>query len=397
MQLTRRGPGLLLRDLLRQSDPARADPQIDAVVAIIAEAAPDVLLLTGIDTDPQGHTARAVQALLKCAGNDLPHAFAPAQNAGLPTGYDMDGDGRSGGPRDAQGYGAFRGAGAMTLLSRFPIGPDTRDFASLLWAELPGATLPAHPGGGAFPDARTLAVQRLSSTGHWVVPVMTPAGALPVLAYYATPPVFDGPEDRNGLRNADETRFWTAFLNGTYGPTPPNFILLGGANLDPVDGEGLHHVMRDLLAHPALHDPQPASTGGAAAGAAERSAPAQRGPPALDTADWQDSPGPGNLRVDYVLPSAGLKVAGAGVIWPAPDDGFGKVSAERVTLASTHRLVWVDIEWPPLANAGRKRPPPQGKAVPRAQRPSRADAWTARKDPPAPRFEASRHRPECPP
>lgn len=358
MQLSRRGPGLLLRDLLRQNDPKHADPQIGAVIAIIAEAAPDVLLLTGIDSDPQGHTARAVQALLKHAGHDLPHAFAPAQNAGLPTGHDMDGDGRTGGPRDAQGYGAFRGAGAMTLLSRFPIGTDTRDFASLLWAELPGATLPAHPGGGAFPDARALALQRLSSTAHWVVPVMTPAGALPVLAYYATPPVFDGPEDRNGLRNADETRFWTAFLNGSYGPAPPNFILLGGANLDPVDGEGRHRVMRDLLAHPALNDPRPASAGGAAAGAAEGSAPKQRGPPALDTADWPDNPGPGNLRVDYVLPSAGLKVAGAGVVWPAPDDGFGTVSAKRVGLASTHRLVWVDIEWPPPAGDSQERPPP---------------------------------------
>ena len=32
---------------------------------------------------------------------------------------------------------------------------------------------------------------------------------------------------------------------------------------------------------------------------------------------------PGNMRVDYVLPSAGLTVTGAGVFWPAPgEDGF---------------------------------------------------------------------------
>ena len=43
--------------------------------------------------------------------------------------------------------------------------------------------------------------------------------------------------------------------------------------------------------------------------------PDHSGDPALGTADWSDSV-PGNLRVDYVLPSAGLTIVGSGVVWP---------------------------------------------------------------------------------
>ena len=45
---------------------------------------------------------------------------------------------------------------------------------------------------------------------------------------------------------------------------------------------------------------------------------------------------------DYVLPSAGLKVTGAGVIWPAPGDPLRPVAEA----ASRHSPVWVDIEMP---------------------------------------------------
>ena len=32
------------------------------------------------------------------------------------------------------------------------------------------------------------------------------------LVSHPTPPVFDGPEDRNGTRNADEIRFWADYV-----------------------------------------------------------------------------------------------------------------------------------------------------------------------------------------
>ena len=59
---------------------------------------------------------------------------------------------------------------------------------------------------------------------------------------------------------------------------------------------------------------------------------------ATDTADWAD-PTPGNLRVDYVLPSADWQVSGSGVIWPAHPDPLAQIVAK----ASRHRLVWVDL------------------------------------------------------
>jgi hypothetical protein len=102
-------------------------------------------------------------------------------------------------------------------------------------------------------------VQRLATTGFWDVPVVTSAGPLHLLAWHATPPVFDGPEDRNGRRNHDEALFWRLFLEGALPMKPPEgpFVLLGDGNLDPADGDGLREGIAALLAHPALQDPAP--------------------------------------------------------------------------------------------------------------------------------------------
>ena len=66
--------------------------------------------------------------------------------------------------------------------------------------------------------------------------------------------------------------------------------------------------------------------------------PGQTGDPALDTVHWPE-PEPGALRVGYILPSADLSVAGAGVFWPVE----GAPLAEVAVRASRHRLIWVDI------------------------------------------------------
>lgn len=51
--------------------------------------------------------------------------------------------------------------------------------------------------------------------------------------------------------------------------------------------------------------------------------------------------GPGNLRVDYVLPSIDLDVVGSGVYWPTTDDPHAYLNR-----ASDHRLVWIDVRLP---------------------------------------------------
>lgn len=335
-ELSRDGPGLLLRDIRRGGE-----AQVEAVVATIARANADVLLLTGIDWDLGGAALAALADRLAEAGAPYPHRFAAEPNAGRPTGLDLDGDGRTYRAADAQSWGLFSGQNGLALLSRLPIRTaGIRDFTALLWADLPGATLPTVDG-APFPSAEAQAVQRLSATGHWDVPLALPDGrSLRILAFAATPPVFDGPEDRNGLRNADEIRFWRLYLDGALGHPPPEppFVLLGTANLDPVDGEGRHAAIRALLADPRLTDPAPRSPGAAAA-----ADPAQAGDPARDTVDWWDeNGGPGNLRVDYVLPAAGLTVLDAGVLWSDP--AADPAPAAEEAAASRHRLVWVDLD-----------------------------------------------------
>ena len=314
--LSRDGPGLLLRDL------GREDAQIEAVAGIVAAIAPDILLLTDVDHDLDG---LAIAALADRLGYD--HAFAAPPNTGVPTGLDLDGNGRLGEARDAQGYGRFRGDGGLAVLARWPV-TLVADHTRALWADQPGAVLPE-----GEPQA-VRAVQRLSTTAHWEVSVAAPDGPLGLLAWSATPPVFDGPEDRNGRRNRDELMFWKERLSGQGGP----FVLLGNANLDPVDGEGWHADMAALLAHPALQDPRPASPGAALAADA-----AHLGDPALDTVDWPDGR-PGNLRVSYVLPSRDWAVLDAGVFWPAPDTPEAALLGADGLAAGPHRLVWVTVQ-----------------------------------------------------
>ncbi len=312
-ELSREGPGLLLRDI------RKADAQVLAVAQVIAASDADVLVLLGMDYDFDLAALGTFADRLAAAGAPYPYRFALRPNTGMATGLDLDGDGRRGGPRDAQGYGRFAGQEGMAVLSRLPVDAGAaRDFSAFLWRDLPGAILPP----GMAPEVA--GVQRLSTTGHWEVPViLTDGTTLRLLAWHATPPVFDGPEDRNGRRNHDETAFWLRLLDGALPfplPAAP-FVLLGDANMDPDRSDGRPEALRQLLEHPALQDPVPQGAAGTA------------------TADFTAADGPGRLRVDYVLPSAGLQVVDAGVVWPTEGPLLAAVQA-----ASRHRLVWVDIE-----------------------------------------------------
>lgn len=302
-----------------------------AAIGVIVALDADVLLVTGIDHDAGLAALTELRAALARAGADYPHAFARAPNTGVATGIDIDGDGRRAGPRDAQGWGRFAGAGGMAILSRLPVdGAGAVDHSAFLWRDLPGHLSPDPPG------SPLAAVQRLSTTAHWQVPLRLPDGrSLTLLAWAATPPVFDGPEDRNGRRNHDEAAFWRLLLEGALPAPPPAppFVLLGDAQLDPVDSNGRAEAMLALLDHPALTDPMPRGSHG-------RSAPGQAGDPALDTVLYDF----GGLRVAYVLPSADLAVAGAGVLWPVAGDALAPILAA----ASRHRPVWVEVVIPPV-------------------------------------------------
>jgi hypothetical protein len=357
--LVRRGAGVLAEDI------AKHDPQVLAVAEILLRVRPDIVLLNEIDHDPSGVALGRFADLLAegvegLAGLDYPYRFAAEPNTGVPSGHDLDGDGRMMGAGDALGFGRFPGQYGMAILSRFPLGP-ARTFRTLPWAALPDAEPPRNPDGTPYWPDEVWRALPMSSKSHWDVRVELPDGrALHLLASHPTPPVFDGPEDRNGLRNAAEIEFWAAYLDGTpfaddagaRAPLAPDaaVVVLGDLNLDAQDGDGRREAIRRLLGHPRLQDPRPASDGGSAAAAAQGGANAgQEGDPALDTADWQDEGrgAPGNLRVDFVLPSRGLEIVGAGVFWPAADDPLARLVAERgdERASSDHRLVWVDVRW----------------------------------------------------
>ncbi len=326
LELGGEGPGLMLRDIQRGTDKVRN------VVEVIASVRPDILALQGVDWDHDGAGLTALARRLADAGLDYPFRHASQPNSGLASGVDLDGDGKAGGPGDAQGWGLYTGRNGIAVLSRFPFAEGARDFTGMLWRDLPGATLPRHQDGGPFQSEEGQAVQRLSNTAHWILPIETPDGVLWLMTFQATPPVFDGREDRNGLRNRDEIRLWQVLLDGLLGPAPEGrYVIAGGANLDPWDSAGRGEAMRALLSDPRLQDPEPRSDGAAQAGSQ-----GHQSEDALDTVDWD---GVGRLRVDYVLPSKDWVVTGAGVYWPAP----GAAGHEPALGASRHRLVWVDV------------------------------------------------------
>ncbi len=307
---------------------------MEAAARVIAGRSPDVVLLTGFDWDLDLLALRAFAARVSAAGAVYPHLYSARPNTGMPTGLDLDGDGRLGEADDAQGWGRFTGEGGMAVLSRLPLDEAAaRDFSGMLWRDLPGNLI----------AEETLAegageVQRLSSTGHWDLPVILPdGGRLHLLAFAAGPPVFDGPEDRNGRRNHDETAFWLRYLDRALPEASPDgpFVILGTVNLDPADGDGRTEAIRALLSDRRVTDTLPASRGGAVGADG-----GHRGDPALDTAVFAPPKGPGNLRVDYVLPSADLRVTDSGVWWPEPGDK----GAEDSVVASRHRMVWVTVE-----------------------------------------------------
>ncbi len=343
------------------------DPAARKIAAVLQRVRPDVVLLNEFDYDAAGRAADLFQHdyLEVAQGTDAqalryPYRYLAPVNTGVQSGLDLDangivgGDGRDSG-NDAWGYGLHPGQYGMLVLSRYPIdSAQVRTFQLLKWSAMPDAASPIDPRARRYyyPDAiwRQL---RLSSKSHWDVPVRTPHGPLHLLASHPTPPVFDGPEDRNGARNADELRLWREYLDndpaddawlcddgGRCGglPAGERFVIAGDLNNDPVDGDGRHEAIAALIEHArVLRYPPPRSTGAEAAARTAGGANANhRGDSAEDTGDF--GPRTGNLRLDLLLPSAGLRIVRSGVFWPVPDTVDAAIAS-----ASDHHAVWIDL------------------------------------------------------
>ncbi|MFN3202892.1 MAG: endonuclease/exonuclease/phosphatase family protein [Bradymonadia bacterium] len=366
--LNRNSAGELGRDL------ATGDhPQAQAVAEIVQRARPDVLLLQEFDRDPEA-LSQFIEDYLKVSQGgaeaiDYPHVYQPEVNTGVPSGFDLDGNGKAGDPGDSKGFGKFPGQYGFAILSRWPIATDRiRSYQNLPWSTLPDALRPSKADGtGSWYTDEAWAALPLSSKNHVDVPVRTPQGVIHVIAAHPTPPVFDGPEDRNGRRNFDELRLVAAMLapaapawlvddtGGRRGlPSMSAFVIMGDMNADPRDGDSVKGAIAQVLEHPrvnpaaasGVHTPQSA---GGTANAEKRPAdrPPLKGDPAHHTAGW-------GLRVDYALPSANLEVKASGVFWPTAAEPHGDlvqpkmVDGKRRDPSSDHRLVWVDVSSPEL-------------------------------------------------
>ncbi|WP_139229780.1 endonuclease/exonuclease/phosphatase family protein [Litoreibacter janthinus] len=299
--LSRDGPGVLVRDLL--ANPENPD------LASVAALRPDIAVFQNVDYDFDRVALGLIQKSLSLMGHPMPHAYTTRPNTGVDSGYDLDRNGKRGEPRDMLGYGRFTGQGGMALLSRFPVEAGTaRNLTDMLWRD---ASQQGPPANGYFTPGE-LAVLPLHSVSAWDVTVHTPNGPLRILTSHASTPAFDGPEDRNGLRNAAELQFWESYIAQVEDEQVP-FVLMGTLNNDPMAGEGHKQAIENLLNHPSLQDPRPTHAG------------------EPETALWANGL---SLRVDYVLPSHGLGVRAAAVEW-APQSPEG----------SRHYPIWVDVVW----------------------------------------------------
>ena len=353
----------------------KGDPQAAKIAEILRVVSPDVFLLNEIDYDERSAEVFLNRYLSSQERQDSQepteqppwkYFFAGPVNTGVDSGLDLDGNGKLHEPNDAWGFGTYPGQYGMAVFSRHEIQKEAiRTFQNFRWSQMPGALRPMRSNPGStelesyYPDA-VWDQLRLSSKSHWDVPILIGGKTLHLIASHPTPPVFDGPEDRNGCRNHDEIRLLMDYVagdssgayvvddNGQTGPlaTDASFVIAGDLNSDPIDGDGRAEAIRKLLEHPRLaKSPAPKSLGGVEASENSKGANLKhQADPATDTGDFNDR-NPGNLRIDFVLPSANLKVLASGVYWPSKSQS---AEANALVGASDHRLVWVDLQWEQL-------------------------------------------------
>ena len=325
------------------------DSQARRIACIVQSVRPDILLVNELDYESDSGPAKLLAKNYFAVsqsdplGNPLaaieyPHWYSAPSNTGIDSKLDLNHDGKLATGNDAWGYGVYPGQYSMAVYSRFPIETsEIRTFQRLLWSRLPDASRPVDPKTKTpyHPDP-TWNQLRLSSKNHIDVPIRVGQKTIHVLASHPTPPVFDGPEDRNGARNHDEIQFWVHYLNNSAdsrqwlvddsnrgGGLDPqaSFVVMGDLNSDPVDGSSRRQAIQSLLTHHRTNDLQPRTDGSEST---------------EKTADFGRN---GLMRVDYVLPSNNLDTTGSGVFWPAKSD-----PRHRWVSASDHRLVWIEVE-----------------------------------------------------
>ncbi|ALG68197.1 endonuclease/exonuclease/phosphatase family protein [Beggiatoa leptomitoformis] len=350
--LYRNTAGQLLIDLSEKNH-----PQIKIVAEIIQRVNPDILILQEFDYDSKNQGLFYFQEnYLTISHNGsipvyYPYTYAVPSNTGIPSGLDLNGDGRTDSPQDAFGFGVFAGQYAFAVLSKYPLYyEEIRSFQHFLWRDMPEAKLPKNTDGAAYFSTEALDIFRLSSKNHVDISVELPTGVVHLLVAHPAPPIADGKEQRNRRRNHDEIRLWADYITGGDSAmylyddkakigglaATEKFVILGDMNADPFTGNSFQRAIMQLLHHPRIN---PTTSLGIHVPKREYQAinneittPMVRG--ALShTALW-------GLRVDYILPSRALWVQKTGLFFPPVDDPLHYLIKAQ---CSDHLLVWADI------------------------------------------------------
>ena len=325
------------------------------LASVIQIQRPDVLVLMELDYDESGQSLKDFNDKLlnkNLTGFDpinYEYQYQIESNTGVDSGQDYDGDGDIEIPGDAFGFGKFPGQYASAILSKYPIDFDNiSSFKNFLWKDMPGALLPQNPDGSSYYSEEALNVFRLSSKNHVDIPLILPSNKiLHALISHPTPPVFDGPEDKNGRRNYDEIRLISDYISnenylvddsGNTGglDSGDSFVVFGDLNADPNDGDSYKNAINQLLNNERIHqDVAYGSLIPSSAGGKEYDQKSgDSGDPAFDTSFF-------GLRLDYVLPSSDLTPIDSGVYWPDSSSEGHKIIKEEK--ASDHLMVWLDI------------------------------------------------------
>lgn len=326
--------------------------QIKNVAEIIQLTQPDIILLNEFDyiAEPDKGVKAFLTNYLSVSQNgaqpvSYPYFYLAPVNTGVKV------------PEQAStkrlthfGFGRYPGQYGMVVLSKYPIDSSkVRTFQNFLWQDMPNNLMPVDERGNDWFPEQSKQIMRLSSKSHWDLPINVCGNEVHVLASHPTPPVFDGPEDRNGRRNFDEIRFWRDYLEGNETSyhyddkgiqggivKDAKFVILGDLNASNVDGDAYPGAIDNLLKNPLVNSyTAPTSKGG------KENKP-DNAHSSSHTAGW-------GMRADYVLPSSNIEVTASGVFWPSSLNEMSRLVKDRRS-SSDHRLVWVEMNLTKLAN-----------------------------------------------
>ena len=230
---------------------------------------------------------------------------------------------------------------------------------------MPGARLPDDPNttapadwysAGGARDLQALVEEPLGLADHEIG-----KKTMHFLVSHPTPPVFDGPEDRNGtpelrrdpplgrLHHARRRAGTSTTTAGAAGLKPGLlFVIAGDQNSDPLDGDSIPGRSSSSIEHPLVNTKlTPSSPGAVEQAALQGGANAMhRGDPAFDTAGLLDVPAPATCGPTTSCRGRTSRAGRCRRLRALSTDPLFALVGVFPFPSSDHRLVWIDVDPP---------------------------------------------------